>query len=99
MASGFHADLDQLREVVDRLAARHDALADLDEVLTREVALLHETWDGAAASAHLVAQAGWEQGFASMRAALADLRAAAATAQENYVGAAEANVAMWRHVG
>ena len=94
----FHADLDQLAGLLDDLARDHEALELRAEELSRDLARLHGRWDGAAASAHLVAQADWDAGFAAMRSALRSMRAAAATARDNYAGAAGANVAMWEQV-
>lgn len=99
MRRGFHADLDQLLDVVDRLAVEHTELEALAARLERELGLLHDTWDGAAAAAHVVAQGRWDEGFAAMRAALADMRAAADAARDNYTGAAETNAAMWGRLG
>ena len=95
----FRADLDSLDDVVRRLGATHDELEEVASLLGRRVAVLHDHWDGVAAGAHADAHAQWEQGFAQMRAALSELRSAAHTAHDNYLGAAETNLAMWRRLG
>lgn len=94
----FHADLDQLADLLDDLARGHDALELLASELARDLARLHGRWDGSAASAHLAAQADWDTGFAAMRSALQSMRAAGATARDNYTAAAHANVVMWDQV-
>lgn len=94
----FHADLDQLADLLDDLAGGHDALELLAAELARDLARLHDRWDGSAASAHLAAQVDWDAGFAAMRSALKAMRAAAAAARGNYTAAACANVAMWDQV-
>jgi WXG100 family type VII secretion target len=99
MSARISVDLDQLAEVVARLADEHQVLESLASSLEAALAGLHDDWDGEAASAHAIAQARWDQGFAAMRAALAGMRAAADTARSNYAGAAEANRTMWRQLG
>lgn len=95
----LHADLDLLLTVVERLSAEHRELDDLATGLHQRVARLHETWDGAAATAHVAAQAEWNRGFTEMRAALGDMRSVAETARRNYAEAAETNAAMWGQLG
>lgn len=95
----FRADLDQLRDVVRRLDVAQAGLEELAEQLERRLGVLHQHWDGAAAGAHVDAQARWGSGFAVMRAALADLRSVADTARGNYAHAADANQTMWRRIG
>lgn len=94
----LHADLDHLADLLDGLARDHASLEQLADELDRDLAVLHERWDGAAATAHVAAQADWDAGFAAMRSALTSMRDVAAKARDNYVGAAEANLAMWEQV-
>lgn len=94
----FRVDLDQLDDVVTHLARQHVRLDALAGRLAAEASRLHAGWDGAAADAHVVAQARWDQGFSAMREALAAMRAAADTARANYAAAADANVSMWRQL-
>jgi WXG100 family type VII secretion target len=94
----FHADLDDLSDLLADLAREHAAMEVLADKLAHELALLHGRWDGAAAHAHLAAQADWDAGFAAMRTALVAMRSAAATARDNYLGAARSNVVMWEQV-
>lgn len=92
----FSVDLDVLDEVIRSLGRHHDQLELLDVRLTGVVRRLRDEWDGAAALAHAEAQTQWDTGFAAMRAALSDMRAAAQVAHRNYGLAAEANVALWQ---
>ena len=56
---------------------------------------LRSTWTGRGAAAHAEAHRHWARGEAMMREALAQLRAAGATAHRNYTGAMSTNLAMW----
>jgi WXG100 family type VII secretion target len=95
MRGGFRADLDELADVIGRLASGRDELESSAAVLARDLADLHGRWDGHGARAHLAAQARWDDGFATMREALADLRAVALAARLNYAAAASANQSEW----
>jgi len=97
--TAHRADLDAMREVVDALAARLGLLEELADRLAWDAARLAPTWDGEASSAHTMARTRWESGFAQMRAALADMRAAVRAAREHYEAAAEVNLARWRELG
>lgn len=94
----LHADLDQLAALLDGLARDQASLEQLADERGRDLALLHERWDGAAATAHVAAQADWDAGFAAMRSALTSMRDVVTKARDNYVGAAETNLAMWKQV-
>jgi WXG100 family type VII secretion target len=95
MRDGFRADLDELAEVIGCLAAGHAELEMFAARRVRDLADLHAAWDGRGAQAHLAAQARWDDGFAAMREALADLRAVASAARSNYAAAASANRSHW----
>ena len=99
MRGGFQADLDQLADVIGRLADGHAELETFAARLVRDVTELHATWDGRASHAHLAAQARWDDGFAAMREALADLHAVADVARRNYAAAAAANLSEWGRLG
>ncbi|MEV5002326.1 WXG100 family type VII secretion target [Nocardioides sp. LML1-1-1.1] len=66
--------------------------------LRRQLEKLHQTWDGLAAEAHVVAQAVIEDGLAAMDLALDDFTATSASARAGYQVAWDANVALWRSV-
>ena len=94
----YSLDLDELYEVIHDLARGHATLCELAAALERRIDELHLTWDGQAAEAHRQAQAAWDQGFGSMRDALARMRQAADTAHRNYTSAATTNHQMWEQV-
>ncbi|MEP9362023.1 WXG100 family type VII secretion target [Nocardioides sp. CN2-186] len=94
----FAVDLDDLARSIDEMARCGGDLDALLAEITARVAVLHDTWSGAASSAQAAAQAEWETGFREMRAALAAMRAAADTAHGNYSAAAATNVRMWEQV-
>ena len=95
----FEVDADELLHVVDRMAACEAGMRDLAADLERRIDALHLTWQGEAAAAHVLAQATWDRGFADMRDALRQMRAAAHTAHGNYTAAADTNLRMWEQVG
>ena len=95
----FSIDPDELDAVVADIARTEAALEALTHDIERQVARLHESWEGLAAQAQREAQNEWEQGLRTMRQALAELRAAAAQASRNYTEAAEANRSMWEGLG
>ena len=91
----YAVDLDLLAATIGSLEAEETACAEALDDVRREVAQLHLTWSGRAATAQVEAQQAWEAGFAQMQAGLAAMRAAAATSQDNYRAAIDANLAMW----
>ena len=99
MSDAFSIDPDELDAVVADIARTESALATLTDDIERQIATLHESWEGLAAVAQREAQDEWEQGLLTMRHALAELRAAAAQASTNYSEAADANRSMWESLG
>lgn len=95
MPGWFVVNLEQLDNVVSRLAAFEQTLerhiADVDARVQR----IHGVWSGDAAAAHLAAHRGWMAGAQEMRTALTEIKAAAATAHSNYSAAVAANKQMW----
>ena len=95
VADALRVDPEALADAVQRMAEfqRHaeSVLAHIDSA----VANLHETWTGQGAAAHAEAHRHWARGEAMMREALAQLRAAGATAHGNYTRAMSTNLAMW----
>ena len=94
----FAVDLEELLDTIADMARSTTALDSLLSEVEARVGALHDVWSGRAATAQSAAQAEWETGFRSMRDALATMRAAAATAHENYADAAATNVRMWEQV-
>ncbi|WP_322920534.1 WXG100 family type VII secretion target [Nocardioides renjunii] len=99
MTDAFAVDPDELDAVVADIARTEQALETLTNDIERQIAKLHETWEGLAAVAQREAQQEWEQGLLTMRQALADLRVAAAQASRNYAEAADTNRSMWEELG
>jgi WXG100 family type VII secretion target len=95
VAEAFRVDPAALNEAVQRMAAfaryAEDTIAEIDSRVT----CLRATWTGQAAAAHAEAHQHWVRGEAMMRAALAQLQAAGATAHGNYTGAMATNLTMW----
>jgi WXG100 family type VII secretion target len=95
VAEAFRVDPQALADTVQRMVEfqRHaeSMLAEIDSLVTN----LHATWTGQGATAHAEAHRHWARGEAMMRKALAQLRAAGATADRNYTGAMSTNSAMW----
>jgi WXG100 family type VII secretion target len=92
--SDFTIDVDDLDEVVHDLAKCEAALSTLTDDLEHQMAALHGVWEGLSAQAYREAHDEWTTGMLAMRAALADLRAAARLAHSHYTGAAQTNVDM-----
>ena len=95
MSGRFVVDLEHLDSVVSRLVSFEKALekhiADVDACVQR----VHSVWSGGAAAANLAAHREWMAGVQEMRTALAEIKAAAATAHSNYSAAVAANKQMW----
>jgi WXG100 family type VII secretion target len=98
MSDRFTIDSDELDTVIGDVEKCEKALEALTSDLDRQVAALQSVWEGLAADAQQEAHEEWTQGMLTMRQAMADLRAAARTAHDNYTGAAEANVSMWEQL-
>src|SRR5688572_27466022 len=99
MTDTFAVDPDELDAVVADIARTEAALETLTNDIERQIAKLHQSWEGLAAVAQREAQLEWEQGLMTMRQALAELRAAADQASRNYAEAADTNRSMWEGLG
>ena len=95
MAEAFRVDPQALADAVQRMVEfqryAESVLAEIDSLVTN----LHATWTGQGAAAHAEAHRHWARGEAMMREALAQLRAAGATAHRNYTGVMSTNLAIW----
>lgn len=94
-ADSYSVDPDELDQVISDLEALEAELSSATDDLARQMARLHETWEGLSAVAQREAHQEWEHGMVAMRGALGELRAAARTAHSNYGVATGANVSMW----
>lgn len=99
MSDDFTIDPDELDALVADIARTEAALETLTTDIERQIAKLHESWEGLAAVAQRDAQLEWEQGLLIMRRSLAELRAAGDQASRNYTLAAETNRSMWEELG
>ena len=91
----FTVDVDELDAIIADVQQTETALEALTDDLEQQIAALQSVWEGLAAEAQLAAHQTWDRGMRDMRAALADLRAAARTAHGNYTAGAQTNVDMW----
>lgn len=91
----FTLDTDELDAVIGDVEECENELELLLADLEKQMATLHDTWQGEAAEAHRVAHDEWSDGMRAMRQAMVDLRTAARAAHGNYTAGAEANVSMW----
>ncbi|WP_185994650.1 WXG100 family type VII secretion target [Nocardioides campestrisoli] len=96
--TAYRVDLEELRLVVDEMAAFHTELAELAADVSAQTRRLHEGWAGLARDAHAGSHARWQDELADMRQALQGIRALGAMAQANYGSAVEANLTMWQRV-
>ena len=96
--AGYRVDLGELDAAMTHLVRTHGVVERLAEDLDRQMALLHDTWTGLAASAHLAAHDAWERRRRELSLALAALASAAVSAHDGYAEAATANAADWRRL-
>lgn len=94
----FQVDLARLTALLAHMTRFDRELEAELAAAERNVARLHRTWTGAAAEAHRLAHAEWQQGAAELRTSLAALARGIDTAHKNYRSAGETNAAMWRQL-
>lgn len=92
----YAVDLEELEGVIADLEKCERALESLTNDVEHHMKTLQSTWEGLSAQAQAEAQTEWEEGLADMRAALADLRAAARVASDNYQLMISTNTGIWR---
>ena len=92
----YRVELEELLAFVDRLQSFERRAEAIAARIDGQIATLHATWSGEAASAHRAQHDEWMAGAAQMREALAQLRAAADNAHRHYSEAAQLNVEMLR---
>ena len=96
--TAFEVDVDDLGEVVARMAACQRRLLELATDVEGLQTTLGTDWSGAAADAQAASYRRWRDDCAAMVTALAGLRAVAAAAEGHYRGAVAANIALWERV-
>lgn len=92
----YAVDLAELEGVIADLEKCERALEALTTDVEHQMKALQSTWEGLSAQAQAEAQAEWEEGLADMRAALADMRAGARVASDNYQLMISTNTGIWR---
>lgn len=90
----YRVELDELLAFVDKLEAFGKRAEAIAARVDSQVADLHTSWSGDAATAHRAQHDEWIAAAAQMREAVKELREAARTAHQNYTDAARLNVEM-----
>lgn len=91
---GYRVELDELLAFVDKLESFGKRAEAIAARVDSQVADLHTSWSGDAATAHRARHDEWIAAATQMREAVMELRQAAHTAHHNYVDAARLNVEM-----
>ncbi|MET9210492.1 MULTISPECIES: WXG100 family type VII secretion target [unclassified Nocardia] len=95
MGSEFSVDMDQLDQIVARLAGLAGFVADhLDDIDDQVAKLKGTSWEGLAADAYQVAHQQWVTGAREFAEGIRDMSDAAKAAHGRYTTAAEANKRM-----
>ena len=92
----FAIDPEELLDVIREIVRCSTSLDELTTDLDRQVATLHQTWEGLAAVAQKEAHEEWSKGMRAVHKALVELGEAGRLAHANYTGAADTNLAMWQ---
>lgn len=90
----YRVELDDLLAFVDKLEAFGKRAEAIAARVDGQVADLHTSWSGDAATAHRAQHDEWIAAAAQMREAVMELREAAHTAHQNYTDAGRLNVEM-----
>ncbi|MFE6924109.1 WXG100 family type VII secretion target [Nocardia sp. NPDC057663] len=95
MGSEFSVDMDQLDQIVARLAGLAGFVADhLDDIDDQVAKLKGTSWEGLAADAYQVAHLQWVTGAREFAEGIRDMSDAAKAAHGRYTTAADANKRM-----
>ncbi|MFD3705238.1 WXG100 family type VII secretion target [Nocardia sp. NPDC058658] len=95
MGSEFSVDMDQLDQIVARLAGLAGFVTQhLDEIDDRVATLNGTNWEGLAATAYQVAHQQWSIGARTFAEGVTDMSDAAKTAHGRYTRAADINKRM-----
>lgn len=90
----YRVELEELLAFVDRLQAFEQRAEAIATRVDEQIASLHDSWSGEAATAHRAQHDEWMSAATQMREAVADMRDAAKCAHRNYTDAAQLNVDM-----
>ena len=91
----YRVELEELLAFVERLQSFERRAESVAGAVDKQIAALHESWDGSAAESHRSHHDEWMSAATQMREALSDLRKAATTAHSNYSEVIDINTAMW----
>ncbi|MGV9800592.1 WXG100 family type VII secretion target [Mycobacterium sp. NPDC003449] len=90
----YRVEVAELLAFVENLQAFENRAESIAAHVDSQVAELHTSWSGDAATAHRTNHDEWMSAATQMREALAKLREAAHTAHRNYTEAVELNLSM-----
>jgi len=91
----YRVELEELSTFVEKLHLFEEQAETIAARVDTQIADLHATWTGEAASAHRGHHVEWSNAASQMREALAKLLDAAQIAHRNYSEVIKVNVAMW----
>jgi WXG100 family type VII secretion target len=91
----YRVELEELSAFVEKLQAFEQRAESIAARVDGQIADLHASWSGSAASAHRAHHDEWMSAASQMREALSQLREAARVAHRNYSDVIEVNIAMW----
>ncbi|MDO3649490.1 WXG100 family type VII secretion target [Nocardia mangyaensis] len=95
MSTEFSVDMEQLDQIVTRLAGLAGFVADhLDQIDDQVAKLQGSTWEGLAADAYRIAHQQWIVGAREFAEGIGDMSNAAKAAHGRYSAAADANKRM-----
>ncbi|MEV0712077.1 WXG100 family type VII secretion target [Nocardia aurea] len=90
----YQVDLAHLDEVTARIATLHGFLVDSLREIDERIALVQQSWNGAAATKQAEAHQQWVLAAQSVQEGIDTMRSAAATAHTAYTEASAANLRM-----
>ena len=90
----YRVDLEELLEFVETLRGFEQKAEAIAGRVDSQIADLHTSWSGDAATAHRANHDEWTSAAAQMREALSQLRETAHNAHRNYSEAVKANITM-----
>lgn len=93
-AQPFRVDLDELEQMVTRVAGFTGFLEDSLDGLQQRISAVQQNWNGAAADAQAEAYRDWHTGATDVSEGIDAMRAAVQSAHDRYTAAIAANLAM-----
>ncbi|WP_194813415.1 WXG100 family type VII secretion target [Nocardia sp. XZ_19_385] len=93
-AQPFRVDLDELEQIVARVAGFTGFLNDSLDGLQQRISAVQQNWNGAAADAQAEAYRDWHTGATDVSEGIETMRKAVQAAHDRYTAAIAANLAM-----